>query len=259
MTCAGCASSDRGRRAQPRGREASGVVGGPRCWRMGRRGPVGTPRPGSAVIRDLILRVLDRVVLGVLEGPLWILDGVQWLLDRVDLWLQEPDHPDVRTSDAPWYMQKYWPVYMDVDLRIIHDESRALKPHATALAAKIRAEIGAEARVERGTRGQFDVVMDGETIASRERAFLRRLFGKAEWHFPRAGDWLFVGGSFRERFFDKRWKPVRGRRGRRRHGTAGPPTASPQAATCTGNEAHSRNHSRQVHRTISVGNDVLGD
>jgi hypothetical protein len=35
--------------------------------------------------------------------------------------------------------------------------------------------------------------MDGETIALRERAFLKRLFGE-EWHFQE-GDWLFRRGS----------------------------------------------------------------
>lgn len=103
----------------------------------------------------------------------------------------------------PWYMQEYWPVYMNVNLRIIHHETRGYEARAARLAAKIRAGTGVEARLERGTRGQFDVVMDGETIASRERAFLKRLFGE-EWHF-REGDWLFRRGSFLERLFDQRW------------------------------------------------------
>jgi hypothetical protein len=50
-----------------------------------------------------------------------------------------------------------------------------------SLAARIKDKLGIDAAIEVGARGQFDVVVDGETIASRERGLLTRLFRGGGW------------------------------------------------------------------------------
>ena len=50
-----------------------------------------------------------------------------------------------------------------------------------SLAAKIKDKLGIDVPIEVGARGQFDVVVDGETVASREKGLLTRLFGGGGW------------------------------------------------------------------------------
>ena len=46
-----------------------------------------------------------------------------------------------------------------------------------SLAAKIEEELDISATTEPGSSGQFDVVADGEVIASREGGFFKKLLG----------------------------------------------------------------------------------
>ena len=61
----------------------------------------------------------------------------------------------------------------------------AYRDRATRLVALIQERLGLQAAMTPGKIGQYDVLLDGEVIASRERGLLKRLLGGG-WPDPEA-------------------------------------------------------------------------
>jgi selT/selW/selH-like putative selenoprotein len=62
-----------------------------------------------------------------------------------------------------------------MEFRILYCRPCGYHRPAEALAAELRDRFGSSVSVEEGKLGQFDVLMDGEVVASKGRTFLRRM------------------------------------------------------------------------------------
>jgi len=64
-----------------------------------------------------------------------------------------------------------------MDISIRHCTSGGYGPRAAGLAAHIQDELAIPVKLERGSPGQFDVVVDGKVVASRNGNLVRKIFG----------------------------------------------------------------------------------
>jgi len=62
-----------------------------------------------------------------------------------------------------------------MEFRILYCRPCGYAGRADALAAELRERFGAEVEVEEGKFGQFDVLLDGEVVASKGQTFWRRM------------------------------------------------------------------------------------
>jgi selT/selW/selH-like putative selenoprotein len=62
-----------------------------------------------------------------------------------------------------------------MQFRILFCRPCGYEGRAEDLAAELRDRFGATVAVEEGKFGQFDVLLDGEVVASKGRTFLRRM------------------------------------------------------------------------------------
>jgi selT/selW/selH-like putative selenoprotein len=62
-----------------------------------------------------------------------------------------------------------------VEFRILYCRPCGYHGRAEDLATELRERFGASVSVEEGKFGQFDVLLDGEVVASKGRTFLRRM------------------------------------------------------------------------------------
>jgi selenoprotein W-related protein len=61
-----------------------------------------------------------------------------------------------------------------MDVRILYCRPCGYEDRANGLAAELRERFGATVRIEEGRLGQFDVLLDGEVVATKGRAFWQR-------------------------------------------------------------------------------------
>ena len=64
-----------------------------------------------------------------------------------------------------------------MDITILHCASRGYGPRAAGLAAEIEEALGVPVKRQPGKLGQFDVVVDGQVVASRTGGLWKRVLG----------------------------------------------------------------------------------